>query len=202
MPDLNFLLGRAPITIPNGILPDDFIPMTGSVYDSFAAGLPAVIFLNGEFYPLSNAELEFLKQSFIQDNSLGSTSGAPEALPAMPTFQTSPEEIDQLRRFEQKAEELMERKDPLVEQVKSQESATSTQSIPVTAVTDDVGPKPLVSLEELVNAGKQMVDKTYVEAIVTEFDNGKTSVTIKKSTESLDWLKLLLLKLYRQRFPK
>ena len=48
--NLQFLVGRPPITIPHGILPDDFAPAEGSVYGSFAEGLPPVIFLHGHFF--------------------------------------------------------------------------------------------------------------------------------------------------------
>jgi hypothetical protein len=190
--NLTFLIGRTPLVVPHGILPDGFIPLEGSVYDSFAPGLPAVIYINSQFYPLTEEELDYLKQESSRVSSGGGRG--PEGMPQMPTSPSNFEQqVDNVRNFEQKLEKAAEKK---AETPPAQPSTPQPQTAPAT--TSTTVPKPvLVNVDEIIGPGKSLINQAIVDDSFQKYKQGRLKAKADAGEETIEWLKLLLLKIFQ-----
>lgn len=191
MVNLSFLTGRSPIIIPSGILPSEFVAQEGGVYDSFAVGLPAVISLNGQFYPLTPEEVSYLKQQFSPQVS----SGGPESIPQMPAMPTMPDQLDDLRKFEQKAEQAAEQK----QEEQTNQAAPAAPATPQpTSPIEPPKPQVLVKAEEVLSHGRELVSQKVLDDSYKQFKQGQLRPKSNTGDEAIEWLRWLLLKAFEE----
>lgn len=196
--NLSFLIGRSPVVVPHGILPSEFQPQEGSVYDSFAVGLPAVIFVNGQFYPLTSEELGFLKQQYSQALS-GNSRGGPEAMPVMPAMPSIPDQIDDLSKFEQSAERAAEQAPEKQSEQAETPQVTVLQPTKTASIIPQSVPQPiLVDVNRVLSTGKDFVSQTTIDASYKKFRSGQLSTKANAGKDAVEWLKLLLLKAFEE----
>lgn len=195
--NLAFLAGRSPVIVPSGILPETFQPIEGSVYDSFAHGLPPVIFINGEFLPLTDEEVNYLKSLYSQMAS-ASSGGGPESIPQMPTIPTSPEYIenfDAAANFERNIESKQEK--PQEDESSEDNNSQQPSQIPTDAQVTTSEPEILVDARKVFDQGRNLVSQQTLDEIYQDYKKGKLKPPTNAGTDSNDWMKWLLLKVFR-----
>jgi hypothetical protein len=158
--------------------------------------MPPVIFLNGEFYPLTDEELEFLKQQYTS-NATASSRG-PEGIPQMPAMPQMPsnfEKVDDLRRFEQKQETKAEKQESANEIAKPAPTP-APQTAPV------IPPKPtvLVNISDIMGQGKSFVNQSTVDDAFRKYKQGQLKPKANPGDDAAGWLRLLLVKLFEKQY--
>lgn len=190
MVNLSFLTERSPIVIPHGILPESFVPQDGGVYDSFAPGLPPVISLNGQFYPLTNEELQYLKQQFSAPGN--NSSAKPEAMPQMPQQPQMPDQVSENRIFEQSVEKVQEL------QKEQQNIQSPVSPTPVPASTSSPTPQVLVKVEEVLSFGRDLVSQSTLDSHYKSYRKGQLKPKANAGDDAVEWLRWLLLKAFQE----
>lgn len=196
MNNLQFLFGRPPIVIPHGILPDHFVPQEGSIYNSFAPGLPAVIFINGQFYPLSEEELATLVQQF---NTMASqkSSGGPESIPQVPQMPSGADFSNIEQSIETKQEQAIERSFEQKNEQKIEQVIQQPQPTAPAVNTSAVNTKPVVNLKDFFSKTNNEVNQDAVQEIINKFQAGKLTTSPKPKSDSLSWLSMLIEKILK-----
>lgn len=190
---VTLITSRSPVTVPQGIFPAGFRAMEGSVYDSFAEGLPPVLYTHGQFYPLTTEELQYLTTQFA-----GQGSGGPEAIPQMPQMPTQFEQFDTASQFEQSAETAAEK---AAEQApEAEKQVGQQQATPQDDQSQPAAPTVLVNVSEVLSRGKGLVSQPVADQAKKDYQSGKLKLQNEPGEDSVKWLRNLLYKLFEQEY--
>lgn len=193
--NIQFLLQRQPIEIPPGILPDQFVPQEGSVYRPFSPGLPPVVVYQGQYYPLSDEEF-----NYIISQAAGETSGGgPESMPQMPSPQPEiPKQPEVEPGFEQQVEQQPERAvETGAEQATERSSANdNVTNVAATASSSPPQPQAIVDVDTVFARGKDLFGQSVLDSSYHKYQQGKLNPPAKPTEDAANWLQLVFKKAF------